>query len=91
MNKGLKALNDIRELVNRVEYASKIPNINNELDTIEKELKALEIIKEYGINVDYFKRHCDIEYDDEFNIYRIEEILTQEEYDLLIEVLYGAD
>ena len=41
-----------------------------------------------GENMKYIRtKDGIIEYDDEFNIYRIEDILTQEEYDLLKEVL----
>ena len=64
----LEALNNIRKLVNDVQYASKIPSIDDELDIIEKALKekeanekklqALEIIKENCFLKEYMGDLC---------------------------------
>lgn len=54
------------------------------LDIIEKELKALEIIKSKELNVFFIKRYTR----EDFNFMcRYEQRLTKEEYDLLKEVL----
>ena len=53
----------------------------------DKELKALEIIKEKKVNVGDFVRCKSIEDYNEYCCYGKEETLTQEEYDLLKEVL----
>lgn len=55
------------------------------INNVAKRLKALEIIKEKGLNVDYFQRSCDEEYKE--SIFCIERLLTQEQFDLLKEVL----
>lgn len=60
MTKGLEALEELKLGANAYDWKY--------LDTIEKELKALEIIKKY-IDIEYWTD------------------LTQEEYDLLKEVL----
>ena len=39
---ALQALNNIKELVNDIQYALKIPSIDNELDIIESALKEKE-------------------------------------------------
>ena len=55
-----------------------------DLDIVEKSLKALEIIKNKELNI-YFVKRLSLE---DFNFQcRIEQQLTQEEYDLLKEVL----
>ena len=47
MNEGLKALKDIE---NHLDYVDEKYNVeySSQIETIEKELKALEIIKKYG-------------------------------------------
>lgn len=85
MNKGLEALRRTRLDVSRgnCEY-----NVSDYLDTIEKELKALEIIKEKRVDMwhlmdmleqDYvmYCAWCVAEH------YNNEFVLTQEEFDLL--------
>lgn len=98
MSKGLKALGRITGTQNLTMYEQ-----NECLKTIEKELKALEIIKNKGVHVGNFKDMLedwkDISFKDYLN-YRVENgydlqndydfvtnTLTQEEYDLLREVL----
>lgn len=67
-------------------------NLGNELRAIEKELKALEIIKKKQIAVDEFIR-CVSEYDDELALEEYSAFAgekytpTQEEFYLLKEVL----
>ena len=53
-----------------------------------KELKALEIIKKKGILVNGLIKSKDLgEYNTLCNYYQMSELLTQEEYELLKEVL----
>ena len=103
MSKGLEALEnvaeDYKDLVIEHYYASDInKNKRNELfykldkdfETIKKELKALEIIKNKGVNVWLFCYGYTLtDYDNELKKYAgyYERKLTQEEYELLKEVL----
>ena len=94
MSKGLKAL----------EYISNFTNFQNgyykdKLDSIEKELKTLEIIKEKKVDVDtlmfYMRQQPNNKWAlnsynnwvDHNGINERKRLLTQEEYDLLKEVL----
>ena len=85
---GLDALKEINKVI---PYA----HITNEYKIIEKELKALEIIKEKRVNVDYFIRFYKDKYyneylvDTQFTIGKqiSETPLTQKEFDLLKEIL----
>lgn len=81
---ALEALENLKNLSQDVQYASKIPSIDNELEVIETTLKALEIIKPYCLVTDYETDDPDTRYELAFfkKIY-----ITQEEYDLLKEVL----
>jgi thiamine monophosphate synthase len=91
MSKGLEALESLE-----TEYYTKngvrfleFRDDDERLDTIEKELKALEIIKEKDVDIYIFQR-CETV--DKYNsrvIHIVGETreLTQEEYDLLKEVL----
>lgn len=95
MSKGLEAL----EIVKAAMLSSGNCLLNSLWDyanAIEKELKALEIIKEKKVNVDFLRWECFpldwfthpeglIEYNDSISMTQKE--LTQEEYDLLKEVL----
>ena len=45
MNKELLALEKIKKMLNDVQYASKVPSVDNEIAEIEKALKELEIIR----------------------------------------------
>ena len=87
MTKGLEAL---EKLKNRpclsTDWSKKEINYDynkEEYDAIEKELKALEIIKEKKVNVKWLLNSysCD-DYNNWYDIH-----LTEEEYDLLKEVL----
>ena len=91
MSKGLEALNKIKDCL---EIADEVDGDivftgeyeeQESLNIIEKELKALEIIKNKGVDISLFKK-----YDDRnlYNYnYKSEYQLTQKEYDLLKEVL----
>lgn len=85
MNKGLEALKEIRK------YSSSIVNygesLNNVCNAIEKELKALEIIKEKPQATLWLIQVCDkeMEYEDMLCIFK--EDITKEQFDLLKEVL----
>ena len=82
MNKGLETLDLIKFLANgRFEL---------DYEPIEKELKALEVIKEKEVDAEmlfeYWKANCE----DTFEMYNfLNDLkpLSQEEYDLLKEVL----
>ena len=83
--KGLEALKDIKDICSGMTTI-----FDDDLETIEKELKALEIIKEKKMNVELllleltmykdYEEYKDIAY---FN----NRSLTRKEYDLLKEVL----
>ena len=83
---GLEAIEKLRQLL-----AYEIDGINfmNEVEVIKKELKALEIIKKKRVDLDLllktFKFNNYELYN--FNIGNGARSLTQEEYDLLKEVL----
>ena len=95
---GLKALEEIKddmEYVTRLDFVE--PIVRGEvkknlfkiyhrelpqLDIIEKELKALEIIKNKKVNVPVFIQEGSV-----YNCYVGYEVPTQEEFDLLKEVL----
>ena len=83
--KGLEAL---EHLYAKLSCKSSIEEINENLkeyDTIEKELKALEIIKEKRVDTLAFIHQVSLE---SYNIMHEDTgKLTQEEYDLLKEVL----
>lgn len=80
---GLEALDNLRD------YGEWLPSL--EMGIIRRELKALEIIKEKGVNVRAFLKCCHRA--DGLLIYNSQCVesqeLTQEEYDLLKEVLCG--
>lgn len=92
MSKGLEALKYLRECLEQRYY-------KEQLDTIENELKALEIIKETRVDVGLIKLSKD--YDDYCSLEVIKILsvgedmvvkqrgITKEEYDLLKEVLNG--
>ena len=76
--KGLETLQEIKSKPFSWE------KLKDSLYTIEKELKALEIIKNKELNVFFIKRYTR----KDFNFMcRYEQQLTQEEYNLLKEVL----
>ena len=81
--KGLKALEENLEMVtfhNNEDLATYLSNYY----IIEKELKALEIIKEKEVDIKAFNDLQDLQ---DYNYYCSPE-LTQEEYNLLKEVLH---
>lgn len=95
MTKGLKALDRLEQTARWCcgELAVTVEALNRGIfkedaeavETIRRELKALEIINKKGINIQELK-HC---YSvDEYNICKgdTNKSLTQEEYDLLKEV-----
>lgn len=87
MTKGLYELRKI-ELKWQYGVFTFIPNF----EVIEKELKALEIIKTKKVNIDAFISISHMDYDfylKHFNYWfgTTNETLTQEEYDLLKEVV----
>ena len=79
MAKGLEALQEIK--IKPFSWEK----LKDSLDIIEKELKALEIIKEKEVNIFIFLHSGDLEtYNDMVEDNRM---LIQEEYELLKEVL----
>ena len=89
MSKGLQALNYIYQHWN-CNHPTHCSGIEKHFNTIEKELKALEIIKEKKVNIFTFYECCSwhnpSNYNDSIGC-PINYELTQEEYDLLKEVL----
>lgn len=76
---GLEALQDLRDVQgwNEIEYTKR-------LDTIEIELKALEIIKNKCVDLEYLK--CCENYKQYKTLYSYWNKITKKEYDLLKEV-----
>ena len=74
---GLEALDNLRD------YGEWLPSL--EMGIIRRELKALEIIKAKRINLEYLK--CCETYEQYKTICSYGNEITQEEYDLLEEVL----
>ena len=95
MNKGLEKLKTIRHIHDM--ECGKDERINKDFDIIERELKALEIIKEKAVNVLMFKAHFVIskpEYEEyQYYLDNCEKYgfsafyLTRQEFDLLKEAL----
>ncbi len=84
MSKGLEALKDVRDICSDMTSV-----FDDDLDIIEKELKAFEIIKEKKVNV-IILMGCDSV--EEYNKHPLSwKKLTQEEYDLLKKVLYEKE
>lgn len=74
------------------DIATLIKDIKSHLDIADqkvkdKKLRAFEIIKEKGINVAYFQNFIKHNGKYKDSVYDYENILTQEEFDLLKEVL----
>ena len=83
MSKELKALAQLKQ-----NYKDETHLFDDELlAIIEPALKALEIIKEKNVNVGDFKRCKSSEDYNAYCCYSEKEQLTEEEYDLLKEVL----
>ena len=83
MDKGLEALNEIKSTWNCMNPNSSLAKYSH-FDIIEKELKALEIIKVVCPNVFWVMRTYTYE---EYKKKCSDDTLLQEEYDLLKEVL----
>lgn len=84
MSKGLEAL----ERIKKQHYVDgRLPLIDRvRLDIIEKELKALEIIRNKSVKISQIKTCLDLySYNSCLNMY--DKPITKEEYDLLKEVL----
>lgn len=86
MSKGLEEIKTLRTLNQR--YFDNDKNVNNSYDIIEKELKALEIIKNKRVDVYDLMGEACCDNVNSFNYGLLEEFcLTQQEFDLLKEVL----
>ena len=95
MNKGLEALENIKnktititdnrnDIVYKYRYGDYLSK--EDVNTIAKELKALEIVKDKELDIEWLLT-CFNKYDrEQYNACQIKS-LTQEEYDLLKEVL----
>ena len=81
MSKGLEALENIKHYDTRVGLHEK------DYELIEKELKALEIIKERDVDVGWLKRAGNLYHYNMGMGIKSYGALIQEEYDLLKEVL----
>ena len=88
--KGLEALYNPKQALNNIRFnyfeSKRNEDANVEhfwFDTIEKELKALEIIKNKNVDVNSLRFSHELDWYNRYNHY----LLTQEEYDLLKEVL----
>ena len=96
MSKGLEALKDIKECLFWSDKGLQ------DIETIEKELKALEIIKSKSVNVKNLIIYCfelKDTYEDYIDVFNYgdnywdlgRELLTKEEFNLLKEVLLWTD
>lgn len=91
MSKGLKAFNRLIKFLNQQVWEEDLPNTyNRDYFSVEKELKALEIIKNKKVNIyniwvfdDYtqYKEHYPFS-----EYHAIEDMLTFKEFDLLKEM-----
>lgn len=91
MSKGLDAFNRLIKFLNSQVWEEDLPDTyNQDYFRIEKELKALEIIKNKCVNVQWLEI-CIAEYKENalgnYNGNRSLFVLTQQEFDLLKEVL----
>lgn len=83
---GLEALEEIVDYAIN-EFTDNEKKYQKDLETIEKELRALDIIKNKIVLVDVFIESEDVNDYNEFVSKSKDRHLTQEEYDLLKEVL----
>ena len=89
----MKSLEALKEIVDYaiVKFADSENKYQKDLETIEKDLKALEIIKEKQINVSALLELDDLQqHNDYCDMVGGCKKLTQEEYDLLKEVLQNG-
>ena len=90
MSKGLDALERIKQAEYFIDFEldAKIKDdYKTELAIIEKELKALEIIKEKPQATLWLIQHCDKEMEYEDMLFLFKEDVTKEQFELLKEVL----
>ena len=86
--KGSEAFLRLKALLLINTKEGKLTSILDLLNDVEKELKALEIVKEKNFDLYYLQDSKDLEmYNDACDHYRNLCYLTQEEFDLLKEVL----
>lgn len=94
MSKGLEALDGLRFDVSMAQYINYL-EANKECDIIEKELKALEMLKKKKVNLFHIWVFNDYEQYKEhypFAEYNVEEdMLSFEEFELLKEVIIDFD
>ena len=85
--KGLEAFEEIKAVMSKL--FGDVEKCNKSLDIIEKELKALEIIKEKRVNAIILFHYSNYKTPFKYNrcIMDHDRQLTQKEYDLLKEVL----
>ena len=83
MSKGLDALENIK----LKDFIFNDDSCLKDIKTIEKELKALEVIKEKGIILQFIKETYTVEQYNAGVFGTLVKPLTKEEYDLLKEVL----
>ena len=76
----------LKEIAEEKGYSEILVIDESKVDKFVKALKALEIIKSKGIDIDLLKYHKDLEHYN-FSLRGRFEHLTQEEYELLKEVL----
>lgn len=89
MSKGLEALKEAKDRNGLPLNQNFAPITEKEIAIIEKELKALEIIRNKNISIECLKRAIrkeGLEWYNRLCPYQLEK-LTQEEFDLLKEVL----
>ena len=88
MSKGLEILENAKKRDGLPLNTNFAPITEKEIEIIEQELKALEIIREKNVDIQTLKRTNNVY---EYNSYVAkglgEKPLTQEEYDLLKEVM----
>ena len=87
MSKGLEALERIKNWELFIDFeidTNGMEEFGEEIKIIEKELKAFDIIKQKQVNVKCIMSGWGL---GKYNSYKSHEKLTEEEYDLLREVL----
>ena len=95
MSEGLESLEKIKKVKTIIPYRCVQDEYSNEINSVEKELKALKIIKEKQVNIaelmicSSFEDYNEYIYNEYYHFPpAIEEMsLSEEEFDLLMEVL----
>ena len=57
----MREFKQIKKTLNDLQYASKIPSLDAELEEVEKHLKALEIMAEKDVDIFEIKRSIDVQ------------------------------